>query len=608
LKPFSVFLFSLVLIAPGAFAQPVSDHIVVTASAVPESLESTPASVSVITRDDIDRQQARDVADVLREVPGAAISRSGSPGKSTTLFLRGGSSKQALVLWNGVPMNNAYLSGYNFGQLSTAGVERIEVIRGPYSALYGSDAVSGVVNVLTAPRRSSLAIAVEGGGNGFRDGEISAGTVRDSSSLYGSFERRDDDGFAPNDDFGSDTIVAGGQVSPMSNLSAGLAGRHNRYDLGIPRNVNSEATAFVPSLHRREKGSETQISLPVQFLAGNVHYDLKVADSERTEHFADPDAPFGAEFGDTDSSLRTARLSAQSQVTALGTLTAGGEWQRANVDHTDSFGLDVRHRSRDSRSFFVEDRFSHDAGAASLQIAAGARYDSFDTFGTQISPRIAAAWAVRNSKLRAAYGAGFRAPALGELYAPFFGNPDLDAERSTNAEIGFDRYVGSSMLSATAFRSSYRDLISYDLAANRFGNIARARATGVELSASDRIGRLSLGASYTWLKAIDANTRQQLPRRPRNSGSVTAGYDMRPVSAELIVAYSGSRPDVTDLVPFGTVTNSRYTTADVVVRYSAGSLAPFLKIENATDERYDEVFGYPSARRRAIVGLRYAVR
>src|SRR6185436_923765 len=108
------------------------------------------------------RQQARDVADVLREVPGLAVARTGSPGKSTTLFIRGGSSKQALVLWNGVPMNNAYLSAYNFGQLSTAGVEKIEVIRGPYSALYGSDAVSGVVNVLTAPARSFLNVELTG--------------------------------------------------------------------------------------------------------------------------------------------------------------------------------------------------------------------------------------------------------------------------------------------------------------------------------------------------------------------------------------------------------------------------------------------------------------
>ena len=172
----------------------VNDQIIVTASAVPESLESTPASVSVITREDIEKQQALDVADVLREVPGLSIARTGSPGKSTTLFIRGGSSKQALVLWNGVEMNNAYLSGYNFGPLSTNGVERVEVIRGPYSALYGSEAVSGVVNVLTTPVRSALHVEAQGGDRGLRNGSVSGAFVDGIWTAFGSAERRDDSG------------------------------------------------------------------------------------------------------------------------------------------------------------------------------------------------------------------------------------------------------------------------------------------------------------------------------------------------------------------------------------------------------------------------------
>lgn len=608
MKPFLAFTFLFTSVVLHGSAQTVSEHIVVTASAVPESVESTPASVTVITRRDIDEQEARNVADLLRQVPGAAIARTGSPGKSTTLFLRGGSSKQALVLWNGVPLNDAYLSGYNFGLLSTAGVEKVEVIRGPYSALYGSDAVSGVVNVLTAPQRNSLAMAAEAGGHGLRSGNVSGGMVGDVWSAYGSVERRDDEGFAPNDDSRSDTITAGAQTAISSNLSLGLLGRHSRFNVGLPRNVNAGATAFVPSLHRRERGSETQLSIPVRLDAAGLRYDLRLSDSERSDRFGDPDAPYGPEFGKTDSSLRTARLSAQSQQTAFGIVTAGGEWQRAGVDHTDSYGLDVRHRSRDSYSFYFEDRLSRDVGRGSLQLSAGARYDRFDTFGSQVSPRLALAWAAGSSKVRAAYGAGFRAPAIGELFAPFFGNPALDPERSRNAEIGFDRYIGNSMLSVTAFRSDYDDLITYDVAANRFGNIARARARGVELGASDRVGKLSFGVSYTWLEAIDAATRQQLPRRPRNSGTALLGYDFQPVAVQLVVTYAGRRGDVLELVPFGRVTNGAYTTADVLVHYKSGSLSPYVKVENATDERYDEVFGYPSARRRAVVGLRYTVR
>ncbi|HEU4520652.1 MAG TPA: TonB-dependent receptor plug domain-containing protein, partial [Thermoanaerobaculia bacterium] len=140
----------------------LSEEIVVTASAVQETVETTPAAVTVITRGEIERREARDVVDVLREVPGVAVSRTGSAGKIAGLFLRGGSSKQALVLWNGVELNNAYLSAYNFGQLATAGVERVEVVRGPFSALYGADAVSGVINVLTVPAKRGFTADVEG--------------------------------------------------------------------------------------------------------------------------------------------------------------------------------------------------------------------------------------------------------------------------------------------------------------------------------------------------------------------------------------------------------------------------------------------------------------
>ena len=130
--------------------------IVVTASSLPETLGETPASVSVITRKDIDERAARDVADVLREVPGLVLARSGSPGKATSLFTRGAASTQTLVMWNGIVLNNPYFSGYDWGRFSTAGVEQIEVVRGPYSALYGSEAMAGVVNVLTTPRNSGL--------------------------------------------------------------------------------------------------------------------------------------------------------------------------------------------------------------------------------------------------------------------------------------------------------------------------------------------------------------------------------------------------------------------------------------------------------------------
>jgi vitamin B12 transporter len=236
------------------------------------------------------------------------------------------------------------------------------------------------------------------------------------------------------------------------------------------------------------------------------------------------------------------------------------------------------------------------------------RRDHYTTFGSETSPRAAAAWSFDGNKFRAAYGEAFRAPQIGELYLPFFGNPDLHAEHSRATELGYDHYfTRGAMLSVTAFHNNYRDLIVYDLVQSRFNNIGQARSRGVELAASDRRGPWLAGLSYTYLEAIDQSTGQQLPRRPKHSGSASLGYDAGTANLELVVLRTGSRPDVTDLFPFGTVTNKAYTTADFTVRWNHGAAQPYVKIENLTDTKYQEVFGYPSPKRRAVVGLRFTV-
>jgi len=172
-------LFAICLAVP-AFAQStpqqptINETVVVTASSLPETVQTTPASVTVIARKDIDERAANDIADVLREVPGLVLARSGSPGKATSLFTRGAASTQTLVMWNGIVLNNPYFSGYDWGRFSTAGVEQIEVVRGPFSALYGSEAMAGVVNVLTTPRTSGIHGDVESGSHGLRNAMLDA--------------------------------------------------------------------------------------------------------------------------------------------------------------------------------------------------------------------------------------------------------------------------------------------------------------------------------------------------------------------------------------------------------------------------------------------------
>ena len=579
----------------------IQDQIVVTASGLPETVESTPASVTVVTKDDIDKRAARNVADVLREVPGVSVSRTGSLGKTTSVFIRGASSKQTLVLWNGVEINDPYFSGYNFGQFSTAGVERIEVARGPFSSLYGADAVGGVVNIITAGGKDRTSVDVAAGEHGLFNGLASISQTFGATHVQAALEHRQDDGFADNDDDRQHSIVAGITTNATKTLTLGLTGRYAKYDLGVPTNANDSFTAFVATPHHRENGTEWQLAAPVNADFGRVHATLRLAANHRDDHNEDPDAGV---FGDTASRRHTAHLDARTETT-FGTIVLGGESERAEAKNKDSFGLDLDTHHRSSNALFIEDRFSHDAMNGRIEISAGLRRDSYTTFGSEVSPRIAAAWSRDGNKFRAAYGQAFRAPQIGELYLPFFGNPDLHAERSRSAEIGYDHFFGSEAnISITAFHNNFRDLIVYDLAANHFANIGEARSKGIEISAADRRGSFTTALSYTYLDATEEPSGLQLVRRPKHSGSIAFGYDYAAYTTQLVIARVGSRPDVTDLFPFGNVTNRAYTVADLTVRWNAGSFAPYAKVENLANTKYQEVFGYPSPTRRAIVGIR----
>ena len=583
-----------------SFQIQINQQIVVTASSLPETIESTPASVTVITKKEIDERAARDVADLLREVPGLTVNRTGSLGKSTSVFVRGASSKQVLVLWNGVEINDPYFSGYNWGQFSTAGVQRIEVVRGPFSSIYGADAVGGVINIITNENRDHADVDLAAGGRGFINGLVSYGQKSGATTFDIAAEHRQDNGFAPNDNDRESSLLGGFTFRPAQNATLGLTGRFANYDLGVPRNTNLLATAYISTPHHRENGTEWQLAVPVSAEFGGIHADLRLAQNHREDHNEDPDTET---FGDTTSNRRTLHL-AGNKTTIAGTIVTGLEVERAEAENHDSFGLDLATHHSNSNAFFVTDRFSR----GPFELSAGVRLDHYDTFGSQTSPRIGVAWASNGNKLHASYGQAFRAPQIGELYLPFFGNPKLLPERSRSAEIGYDRYFATGAnISITIFRNTFVDLIEYDLVANRFENIGLAHSNGVELSAAERRGPWTTALTYTYDRAIDESTDTQLVRRPKHSGSLAVGYERGAGSMQLVVARVGRRPDVTDLAPFGDVINPAYTVADFTVRWTMGSLTPYAKIENLTNTRYEEAFGFPSPTRRALVGVRYSL-
>ncbi|HYH05631.1 MAG TPA: TonB-dependent receptor [Thermoanaerobaculia bacterium] len=600
MKHFSI-LFLTLLAALSSFAQ-VHQEIVVTASALPEKVDDTPATVTVVTREEIEDRAARDVADVLREVPGLTVARIGSSGHQTSLFTRGASPAHTLVMWNGIEINTPFFGGYDWGQFSTSGVEQIEVVRGPYSALYGSDAMAGVVNILTIPQRSGVHASVEGGGHGLFNAQVAGAHVSGGLTLSGAFESRRDDGFAANDDFDQQSANVALRWTSASRLSLGLTARYTTYELGIPTNLNFALDQLVPSLERRQDGSERQIAIPIEQTLGAFTYELLLAENRREDTLDDPGDPFGPFFQTTDSRTRRARLTTRTK-TPFGTIVAGAETERTVVDDVTNFGPNFLDKERDERSLFVEDRWSGAIGRSRLELSAGIRWDDYDTFGSETSPRIAAAYIAGSNKFRAAYGEAFRAPSVGEMFSPFGGNPDLRAERSRSIEAGVDHTFARGTIGLTLFQDRYRDLITNQ--GFVLANIGAARARGVELSTNARLTSNILGGlTYTYTDAEDLATGAQLVRRPKHSGSAFVHAQYGITEVHLVVLRTGTRPDVLPVFPFSRTTSEAHTTADVNVQVDLGRFTPYVKIENLTDVEYEEVRGYVSPSRRAVLGVR----
>ena len=586
-----------------------NDQIIVTASALPESLLSTPASATVVTRADIERRASLDVADVLREIPGITLARSGSAGKATSLFTRGAASTQTLVLWNGVEINNPYFAGYDWGRFSTVGVEQIEVVRGPFSALYGSEAMAGVVNVITQPRTSGVRADLQVGGKGLRNGALELSHASPTSRANLAFERRQDDGFNPNDDFRQNSGHASWNWMPSAAFSVGLNARHTSYELGIPFNTNSDATALIPSLERRQSGRESQLAIPLGFTLFGLTNDLSVSESRHKDDFNDPQDPFLTSTA-TDSKLRRARFSSRSGQTFLGTFIAGAEIERASVTDLTNYGPNFENQRRNGRALFLEDRYTHPfSDETRFELSAGVRRDHFDFFGSQTSPRVAAAMIAGSHKIRAAYGRGFRAPSLGELYYPFFGNPALKAERNRSFEVGYDAMLGKGgLMSLTYFNSRAQDLITFDPITFISENLGRVRSDGLEFGLQHSLGAGSYTAvSYTYLhRNEDEATGERLLRRPKHGGSISTGYRSGAFDTSVTLRRSGTRDDILPIAPFTRVPNSAFTTIDWKVQLRGEHYTPYVKVENVRDKHYEEVLGYASPGRRVIVGLRIA--
>jgi vitamin B12 transporter len=616
---------SITCFAPPAAAADAGSSVslpplVVTPTRLPTPENEVGSSITVITEGEIQRKQERTLPDALKDVPGLNVIQNGGPGGVTSVFIRGANSNQTKVFIDGIDATNPATGTFNFEHILTWDIERVEVVRGPQSGLYGADAIGGVINIITKKGSgpAQFAGSLEGG---------SFGTLNQNARMSGSLER-----FNYYLDFAhyhtSDIQVTPPDLVPIGRLVQGdsydnktFSGRFgadltDNFDLGfairyIGTSLNFTGDDFLgpEALKNNERDQQlfTRGTAHLVSLDGLLEQTLGFSYTKFFQRDLDPNfSPPEPSFFNGD------RIKAdwQGDIKLMPgqILTLRGEHQRDEISTpaaaiTDDAGM------IQLQSSFGERLFN----------AASVRYDSYDTFGSKTTFRIAPALLIpeTGSRLKGSVGTGFKAPTLAQLFQNFpsfnfFGNPNLKPETSIGYDLGFEQTALERRIQfgATYFHNNIDNLITANDTFTTFENINRATTYGVEsFLAVTPWEPLTLRADYTYLMAKDDILDQQLLRRPKNKVSLDAAWhvtDAALLSATIV--YVGPSRDVNRAGTIAGLTASGYTLVNLAGSYDLGNgVSAYARIDNLLDRHYQSPIGFLRPGLGVFAGVRLAL-
>lgn len=624
---------SVVLAAPAAGQDAALPTTVVTATRFPTAPETVGSALTVITAEDLAARQAVLVSDVLREVPGLAVNRSGPMGSLTDVRIRGADANHTLVVIDGVKMNDPASTGlFRFEDLRTADVERIEILRGPQATLYGSNTIGGVVSITTKRGRGRPQAEAFGAGGSFRtlDGGVSLGAGDERVDGYVGISGLTTGGSniasrgGEDDGYWNGTLNANVGLRPFEALELRGTLRwveaENEYDDFGPDTRDGLLIPTDADLAERRSSVSGRAQAKLATLDGRLEHTLGFSGlSTRSDQLDRGDKTF--EF-DADRTILDYQanlfLDTTTLVQASHAFTFIAEWQRD-----------------DGRSSFAEFEAINNTGLVAdwrvtfldrLTLSAGLRYDVNDQFEDFLSPRITGSYVIpeTGTRLRASWGRGVQNPTLVELFgffANFQGNPDLEPEQSTGWDAGVEQSLlgGRLTISAGVFRNEIEDFVGSELdpATGDFRPVnleGRTDTQGLELAARARLLReLELRAAYT-LTDTDDPDGDQLARRPRHVGSLgltwsaLADRDGRArLRVDLAARYNGSQEDnvFTPAFAQGRRVLDDFWLVDAAASYELlPGLAVVGRVQNLLDQDYEEAFGYRGSGLGAFLGLR----
>ncbi len=609
-------LLSSALLAPPAAAQGLDqsrdadeDRIVVTAARAPQSIDEVGQAITVIDRAEIERRQTVIVSDLLMTTPGVTVTRSGSVGGITDVRLRGADSAQTLVVIDGVRVNDpsSPAGAFDFANLLSSSVERVEVLRGPNSVPWGSQAIGGVVNIITrAPTEglSARANAEYGYANQvFTSAGIAGGTGALSGSLTGGYLRTDGISAAANgtERDGYRHYGANGRLG--LELAPGIG-----IDLrGWYANSRANIDGFPPPNYTLADTAEYQKSREIYGYAG-AHADLadgrfrnRIAFTIADIHRDNYDPATGADptfFGRG----RSERYEYQTDLRIVDPVRFVG-----GAEHEDS-RFDDGSTARSTGITSVYGQLIAKPFEA-LTLTGGVRHDDHRRFGARTTFGADAALALATGTVvRASYGEGFKAPTLYQLYS-FIGNQNLRPEEAKSYDLGIAQAFlgGRARIGATWFERTIRNQIDYDFATNLYGNIQRTHTNGVEVELALRpVDALQVSANYTWMdpqnRSAGAAFGRDLPRRARETVNFNADYRF-----PFALAVGATISVVGD--SFNNVANTQRLDGYVLAGIRAEvpiteRLSVYGRVDNLFDESYQTVTGYGTYGRAAYGGIR----
>ena len=577
--------------APQQAPTPVIDEaIVVTAALEREQRSELPVSVSVVEEEEIRARQATEIFELLRTIPGLDVVQSGSPGKVVSLFSRGAESNQTLVLWNGLPLNDPFFGGFDWATLPTDGIGRVEVVRGPFSSLYGTDAMAGVVQVLSS-QSDGGGVRLEGGGDSYGRLGLSWGADVGGARVDLAGHARSGDGAAENDFYDGEELMGRVEWRPGS-AKLGLVARIAQAEVGIP------VASGVATPRRVQDSESVQLAVPFEIDFDDWSLEGSLARIDSNFRFRDPDAFFS--LSETDAERLRLRSVATYRAQEGFWIAGGAEWQEDEVSNDTTFGANLTAATR--RNWALFGQLQRTLGRLRLDL--GVRHDDDEFFGSWLSPRAGVVFDVaERAQFFASYGEGFRAPSLGELFFPFFGNPDLEPEESESLEVGF-RFEGDAWWTSVAyFDTDFRNLIDSDPNTFMAINIGRAETSGWEVEVGYHLGLVEARVNVTLLEATDLESGLALLRRAEEKANLLLAVRPEGFVFQLTSRYVGDRVDL-DPITFGRAMNDSYFVTDLAVTWEASDrLSPYGRVGNVAGKEYQEVLGFQSLGRSWAAGL-----